>query len=242
MLKINALSLALPDTSLVINNLSLNVATKEVHIILGKNGSGKSTLLNWLAGISSAKFVSGTASFNEQQVDALPIFERSRAGIHICPQHPPIIPGLAQATFIKEMLAAHTKNNDDIPSSSFVIKETQRLSTQLGLPSGYASRSLNEGYSGGERKKNEILQLLIRQPLIALIDEIDSGLDQDASSNISGLLRDLTAHTAMLVVTHSIDFAKSLNPQFVHIIKSGNIQKTGGKELLDEVAQQGFDI
>lgn len=241
MLKINALTLALPDNYLIINNLSLMLAPQEVHIILGKNGSGKSTLLNWLAGISAANITSGGAFLNNNLINNLPIFERARAGIHICPQHPPVISGLAQATLIKEMLASHAKNNDEIPSSSFVIKETQKLAQQLGLPIGYAARSLNEGYSGGERKKNEILQLMMIRPLVALIDEIDSGLDQDACANIASILKNLSTHTAMLIVTHSIDFAKSLNPKFVHVMKNGTIKKTGGQEILAEVEREGFE-
>jgi len=232
MLNLNDLSLALPDQSLIIKKLSLQIGEREVHVILGHNGSGKSTLLNWLAGIGEAKWVSGQALFNDHTLNQLTISERSRLGLHICPQNPPTISGLAHATLIKEMLVAQCINKDEIPSSSWVIQETKKLSETLGLPSGYPSRNLNEGYSGGEKKKNEILQLLLRKPKLALIDEIDSGLDQDSLIKAAGMLKELSTHTAMIIVTHSISFAKILEPHFVHIMQKGTLIKTGGAELL----------
>lgn len=242
MLTISKLKLSIKNKN-IIEDLSLTVNSGTCHIIMGPNGNGKSTLLQYLSGNDTYIKEKGDIFYFKEDLTLVERHERALKGIFLSPQYPPSIPGLANATFLKEALNAKRKYRQEEPIDSFsFLKELKSKAKLFHFPDNYTSSSFNDGLSGGEKKRNEMLQISILEPDLILLDEIDSGLDIEAIQEMAQFINSFKKiNRSFLIVTHYPEFAKLLNPDFVHILKSGKIIKTGGKELIDEIEEKGFN-
>lgn len=222
----------------------LNVVFEEAktHVIMGPNGSGKSTLFYSIAGHPDCQILSGEINYQGKQFVEMPIHERNLNGVYLSVQYPPQIEGLSNASFLKEALNAKLKFNQQEPVDEFqFLKIVKSLSEKYSFPKTYFKQSLNVGFSGGEKKRNEILQIELLQPDFIMLDEIDSGLDIEMMKVISSFIKTYSSgKKTSLVVTHYPQFATLLEPDYVHILKNGQIVKTGDKNLINEVEKNGF--
>lgn len=237
-LKISNLSVQVLEKK-IINNLSLKINTGEIHVLMGRNGSGKSTLVNALMGNTDYSVTSGSINFLGKDIQKLPTDERAKMGIYLAMQNPPVIEGLSTAELLRNNLSSRT---DNFKLFNFV-QELEAKASHLGINQEMLHRSINDGFSGGERKKNEILQLELLKPSLIILDEIDSGVDVDSLKLIADVLinyRNLYPETAILMITHHANFFKYLEPDFVHIINEGNLVESGGLELVHQIEKQGF--
>lgn len=227
----------------ILNGLNLEVKAGEVHAIMGPNGSGKSTLANVLAGHEAFEVTEGEVVFEGHDLLDLDPDERARLGLFLAFQYPIEIPGISNATFLKtainEIRKGHGKEEISAKEFMDLIKEKSEI---LGMDSQLISRSVNEGFSGGEKKRNEILQLLMLNPKLAILDETDSGLDIDALKIVSdGVNKFRADNKAVIVVTHYQRLLDYIVPDYVHVLSKGRIIKTGGKELALELEDKGYD-
>lgn len=227
----------------ILRGINLEVKAGEVHAIMGPNGSGKSTLANVLAGHESYEVTKGNVEFEGKELLELAPDERAREGLFLAFQYPIEIPGVSNATFLKTAINEIRKHNghDEISAKDFLalIKEKAKI---LGMDNSLISRSVNSGFSGGEKKRNEILQLLMLNPKLALLDETDSGLDIDALKIVSeGVNKFKNKNNAVIVVTHYQRLLDYIVPDFVHVLSKGRIIKSGGKELALELEAKGYD-
>jgi len=227
----------------ILRGINLEVNAGEVHTIMGPNGSGKSTLANVLAGHESYEVTKGTVEFEGKELLELDPDERAREGLFLAFQYPIEIPGVSNATFLKTAINEIRKHHgkDEISAKDFLalIKEKAKI---LGMDNSLISRSVNSGFSGGEKKRNEILQLLMLNPKLALLDETDSGLDIDALKIVSeGVNKFKNKNNAVIVVTHYQRLLDYIVPDFVHVLSKGRIIKSGGKELALELEAKGYD-
>ncbi|OGU46742.1 MAG: Fe-S cluster assembly ATPase SufC [Ignavibacteria bacterium GWB2_36_8] len=228
----------------ILRGINLEVNAGEVHTIMGPNGSGKSTLANVLAGHESYEVTKGTVEFEGKELLELDPDERAREGLFLAFQYPIEIPGVSNATFLKTAINEIRKHHgkDEISAKDFLalIKEKAKI---LGMDNSLISRSVNSGFSGGEKKRNEILQLLMLNPKLALLDETDSGLDIDALKIVSeGVNKFKNKNNAVIVVTHYQRLLDYIVPDFVHVLSKGRIIKSGGKELALELEAKGYDL
>ncbi len=222
----------------ILHGLSLSVGLGEVHVILGPNGSGKSTLMNLIMGHPKYQVTGGTMQFLGEDLTQMKTFERARKGLFLSFQTPEEIPGITLENLIRTAKQAVTGSRVKILPFRRELKETM---ASLKMAPEYAERYLNVGFSGGEKKRAEILQLLMLQPKLALLDETDSGLDVDAVQIVSeGVARFHTAENSCLIITHSTRILEKLKVDKVHVLINGRIAKEGGPELVDEVDQKGF--
>jgi len=233
---------AVIDGKTILDNFSLNINEGEIHAIMGPNGCGKSTLANVLAGKEDYEITSGEVVFKNHNLLDLNIEERSQLGIFLAFQYPIEIPGVNITPFLKASLNAKLKKEGkpEVDALSFA-KELKQVASDLGIKSEMLSRSVNEGFSGGEKKRYEILQMSILKPCLAILDETDSGLDVDAMKLVSegvNSLRD--AGRGFLVITHYQRLLDHIKPDVVHIMANGRIVKTGGPELALEVENNGY--
>ena len=231
-LNIQSLSAKVED-KLIINNLNLNVDKGEVHAIMGPNGSGKSTLSNVLAGKDGYEVTSGTINFCGEDLMSLKPNERSNRGIFLAFQYPVEIPGVTNINFIKTALDSNRKYRglDPLKPGDFLklIKEKSKI---LGIPEDRLKRQLNVGFSGGEKKRNEALQLLMLDPSLAILDETDSGLDVDAFKIVADSINSRRNNdSSMLIITHYQRLLERIEPDFVHVFINGSIIESGGPEL-----------
>lgn len=228
----------------ILNSLNVDFQEGHTHIIIGPNGSGKSTLLSTIAGAENCIVQSGDIYFNGKNISEQEIHERALEGIHISVQYPPVIEGLSNSVFLQEAINVRYKHAGKPPVDAYKIyKAINKLAEKYNFPNTYYKDNFNLGLSGGEKKRNEILQIDLLQPAFIMLDEIDSGLDVGVMKNISDFINDYVKQKetkTAVVITHYPPFAKSLNPSFVHILKDGQIVKTGGPELIDWVDQNGF--
>lgn len=226
----------------ILKGLTLTVNPGEVHAIMGPNGSGKSTLANVLAGRPGYTVTDGSVEFDDLDLTQLEAHERALAGIFLAFQYPVEIPGVSNMEFLKASLDAQAKaNGDDQPNAAAVIRQARELATSLDLNPDFLKRGVNEGFSGGEKKRNEVLQLLMLQPKLALLDETDSGLDIDALQVVAGgVNRFRSDHNAVVLVTHYQRLLDYIEPDFVHVLADGQIVKSGGKELALELEEKGY--
>ncbi len=226
----------------ILKGLDLVVRPGEVHAVMGPNGSGKSTLANVLAGRPSVEVTRGEVLFEGRDLTALAPEERAREGIFLAFQYPVEIPGVANSYFLKTSLNAirRHRGEDELDAMDFLslIREKMNL---VGMDEKLMNRSVNEGFSGGEKKRNEILQMAVLEPRLAILDETDSGLDIDAlrvvARGVNTMRRD---DRAMLVITHYQRLLDYIVPDFVHVLAGGRIVRSGGKELALELEEQGY--
>ena len=227
----------------ILKGLDLSVQAGEVHAIMGPNGSGKSTLAQVLAGRADYEVTSGSVTFNGASLLELKPEERARAGVFLAFQYPVEIPGVNSTVFLKAALneCRKARGEQELDAVEFlaVVKKKTAL---LELDPALLNRAVNEGFSGGEKKRNEIFQMAVLEPRLAILDETDSGLDIDAlkvvSHGVNALKR---ADNAQLVITHYQRLLNFIVPDFVHVLVDGRIVKTGGKELALELEAKGYD-
>ena len=226
----------------VLKSVSLDVAPGALVVLMGANGSGKSTLGLTLAGHPSYRATAGQALFDGQDLLALSAHERARAGLFVSFQSPPDVPGVKNNLFIRSALNAVREARGQEPLDAFdFLASAREAAKQLGLPEAMLGRPVNEGFSGGERKRNELLQLALLQPRLAVLDEIDSGMDVDGVRAVVKLVQSLRAQgTAFVVVSHYLHLIESLEPDAVLRLDQGCIAQTGGLELARSIARTGF--
>ncbi|MDI6619296.1 MAG: Fe-S cluster assembly ATPase SufC [Clostridiales bacterium] len=222
----------------IIKGLDLVLGKGEVHILMGPNGAGKSTLVNAIMGHPQYKVTGGSIIFEGEDITASTTDERARKGIFLSFQNPEEIPGITVENFLRT--ACSTVTGKPLKVLAFK-KELERRMEELQMDKSYASRYLNVGFSGGEKKKNEILQMLMMNPKLAILDETDSGLDVDAVRIVSqGVRKYKNEDNSLLIITHNTNILEDITPDFVHVLVDGRIVKTGGADLIEEINRSGF--
>ena len=225
----------------ILKGLNLNIKAGELHAIMGPNGSGKSTLANVLSGKSGYE-VSGVLNFKGESLNEISIEKRAQKGIFLAFQYPIEIPGVNTNIFLKTSLNSILKaqGNKELDSFAF-LKLVKEKSLELGIDEKILSRQLNVGFSGGEKKKNEILQMKILEPIFSILDETDSGLDIDALKIVAkGVNSSRDSEKSFLVITHYQRLLDYIKPDFVHVLSDGKIVKTGRGELAQELEKTGY--
>ena len=226
----------------VLESVSLDVAAGSLTVLMGANGSGKSTLGMALAGHPHYQVQGGQALLAGQDLLALPAHERARSGLFLSFQSPPDVPGVKNNLFIRTALNAVHEARGQQPLDAFdFLASAKQAAQELGLPQAMLGRPVNEGFSGGERKRNELLQLALLQPRLALLDEIDSGMDVDGVRAVVALVQKLREQgTAFIVVSHYLHLIEQLQPDTVLRLDQGRIAETGDVELARRIARTGF--
>jgi Fe-S cluster assembly ATP-binding protein len=228
--------------NVILKGLDLELLKGKVHVIMGKNGAGKSTLSKAIVGHYDVEVTDGTITYNNQNILELSPEERALEGIFLSFQNPVEIPGVNNAYFLRTALNAKEKyqGKKETNAAEF-LKLTRKHIEQLGMKPDMIARALNDGFSGGEKKRNEILQMEILQPDVIILDEIDSGLDIDALKAVSeGINRMKNGERTFLVITHYSRILDYIHPDFIHILQDGKIVKTGGPELVNILEEQGY--
>jgi Fe-S cluster assembly ATP-binding protein len=223
----------------ILKGLDLDVPRGQVHALMGPNGSGKSTLANVLLGHPSYEVTAGRILYKGVNVTEMSADERSRLGMFLAFQYPVEVPGVSLLNFLRTSLNAHREN--DIPIREFRALVDEKLKI-LGMDPAFTRRNLNEGFSGGEKKRNEVLQMALLRPELAILDETDSGLDIDAVRVVSGAVNAMRGpEVSFLVITHYMRILNYLDPDVVHIMLDGRIVKSGGPELAHELEEKGYN-
>jgi len=242
MLKIKNLHASI-DGKEILKGIDLEVKAGEVHAIMGPNGSGKSTLANVIAGREEYEMTQGEISMDSTDITELDPEERAHLGVFLSFQYPIEIPGVSVTNFIKTAINESRKaqGKDEMPAKE-LLKLLREKSELLEIDRKFLSRSLNEGFSGGEKKRNEIFQMAMLEPKMAILDETDSGLDIDALRIVANGVNKLrTKDNATIVITHYQRLLDHIVPDFVHVLYQGRIVKSGGKELAHELEERGYD-
>ena len=242
MLKITDLHANIDNKS-ILKGINIEIKPGEVHAIMGPNGSGKSTLASVDAGKEEYEVEKGEISFEGQNIDELSVEERAHKGIFLSFQYPVEIPGVTVTNFMKTALneMRKAKGLDDMPAKD-MLKMIREKSELLEIDRKFLSRSLNQGFSGGEKKRNEIFQMAMLEPKLAILDETDSGLDIDALRIVANGVNKLkTKDNAVVVITHYQRLLDYIVPDFVHVLHNGKIVKSGTKELAFELEEKGYD-
>ncbi|OIR20297.1 MAG: Fe-S cluster assembly ATPase SufC [Marine Group III euryarchaeote CG-Bathy1] len=242
MLKIKELEVSV-DGNKILKGLNLEINAGEIHAIMGPNGSGKSTLAQVIAGHEDYEIDKGTVEYSGKDLLEMEPEERSCEGVFMAFQYPIEIPGVSNMYFLKSALNAqrkyHEKNEIDAMDFLEIIKEKMNM---LGLKEEMLKRPVNHGFSGGEKKKNEIMQMAVLEPKLAIMDETDSGLDIDALKIVAeGVNKMKNENNAILVVTHYQRLLNYIVPDFVHVLMDGKIVESGGKELAMRLEEEGYD-
>jgi Fe-S cluster assembly ATP-binding protein len=227
----------------ILKGLDLHLPTGEVHAIMGPNGSGKSTLAQVLAGREDYQVTAGSVVFRGQDLLALAPEERARAGVFLAFQYPVEIPGVNNAYLLKAALNAQRQARGESLIDAFEFMQLIKSKMDVvKIPKDFMTRSVNQGFSGGEKKRNEILQMLLLEPQLAVLDETDSGLDVDALKIVAHGVNSLRSpERSMLLVTHYERLLELIVPDRVHVLANGRIVKSGGKELARELDARGYD-
>jgi Fe-S cluster assembly ATP-binding protein len=242
MLKINNLQAEI-DGNNILKGIDLKVNAGEVHAIMGPNGSGKSTLSSVIAGREDYEVTSGSIDFDGEDLLDLSPEERAHKGIFLSFQYPIEIPGVSVTNFLKTAIneSRKAKGLEAMPANQMLKKMREKMAL-LEMDKGFLSRSLNEGFSGGEKKRNEIFQMAMLEPKLAILDETDSGLDIDALRIVaSGVNKLKSKDNAVVVITHYQRLLEHIVPDFVHVLYNGKIVKSGTKELAFELEEKGYD-
>ncbi len=242
MLKVTDLQVRVEDKQ-ILNGVNLEVRPGEVHAIMGPNGSGKSTLVQVMAGREGYEVTQGSVTFNGKDLLALPAEERAREGVFLAFQYPVEIPGVNNVYLLKAALNAIRKHRGETEVDAFeflsLVREKMKL---MQMDESFLSRGVNEGFSGGEKKRNEILQMAILEPTLALLDETDSGLDIDALRVVANGVNSLrNANRSIVMVTHYQRLLDYIEPDYVHVLSGGQILKSGDKSLALELEKRGYD-
>lgn len=243
MLKIENLHAQIEDGAEILKGINLEIKPGEVHAIMGPNGSGKSTLSSVIAGKEDYEVTDGSIDFFGEDLLEMGADERAHKGIFLSFQYPVEIPGVTVTNFIKTAINETRKANGmEEMSASEMLKMIRSNAEKLGIRKDFLSRSLNEGFSGGEKKRNEIFQMMMLNPKLAILDETDSGLDIDALRIVAdGVNAFKNEDNAVLVITHYQRLLDYIVPDFVHVLSDGKIIKSGGKELAHELEARGYD-
>ncbi|HFQ61527.1 MAG TPA: Fe-S cluster assembly ATPase SufC [Epsilonproteobacteria bacterium] len=242
MMKIENLQAKIGDKQ-ILKGLNLELEPGKVHAIMGPNGAGKSTLSKALVGHYDVEITGGDIIYKGKNINEMEAEERALEGIFLSFQHPVEIPGVNNAYFLRTALNAKRKHEgkEELNAAEFLRLMRDHLE-MLGMKSDMISRSLNEGFSGGEKKRNEILQMLILEPEVIILDEIDSGLDIDALRAVSeGINKMKDGKRSFLVITHYSRILDYIEPDYIHVLKDGRIIKTAGPELVAQLEEHGYD-
>ncbi len=242
MLKIDNLHAAVEDKD-ILRGINLAIKAGEVHAIMGPNGSGKSTLSAVIAGNETYTVSEGSIVLDGEEINELAPEERAHKGVFLSFQYPVEIPGVSVTNFIKTAINETRKANglEEMPANE-MLKKIREKSELLEMDRKFLSRSLNEGFSGGEKKRNEIFQMAMLEPKLAILDETDSGLDIDALRIVANGVNKLrNENNAILVITHYQRLLDYIVPDFVHVLMDGKIVMSGGKELAYELEEKGYD-
>ena len=227
----------LADDKEIIKGVSLAIKPGEIHALMGPNGSGKSSLALALAGHSRYKVTSGSVKLDGKEINKLSPDKRARLGLFLAFQHPIAIPGVSVANFLRTALKSQKK---DIAMPKFISTLKTKLK-DLRIDESFASRSVNDGFSGGEKKKSEVLQLSILKPKYAILDEIDSGLDVDALKKVAEQVKKISGpDVGTILITHYQRILKLVRPDFVHILIDGRVVESGDCKLAEEVEKKGY--
>jgi len=225
----------------ILKGLSLSVPKGEVHTIMGPNGSGKSTLAKVMAGHQDYEVESGDVLLDGESLLGMEVDERSRAGLFLAFQYPAEIPGVSNANFLRAARQARLPDGEEIDAVAFYQEMYEKMA-QLGMEKKFTGRSVNEGFSGGEKKRNEVLQMMMLEPKFAVLDETDSGLDIDALKVVAqGVNAMRSEERGFLVITHYQRLLEYIVPDHVHVLYEGRIIRSGPKELALELEEKGYD-
>ncbi len=237
-LKIKNLNVSIND-KIILKDFNLTIKSGEIHAIMGPNGIGKSTLTKVIMGDPTYKIVKGSIVYDDEDILKLTVSERAKLGIFLAMQSPVEIEGVSNADFLKTAIASKEDNFKLLP----FIKELEKTYDELKMNKDMIHRSLNVGYSGGEKKKNEIIAMYMLKPSMILLDEIDSGLDIDSLKIVGEKINEYYHNTdsAILLITHYQRLLDYIKPDYVHIISNGTIIKSGGLELVDLLEEKGYD-
>lgn len=224
----------------ILRGVDLKVASGETHAIMGPNGSGKSTLAYSLAGHPKYQITAGTVTLDGEDVLAMSVDERARAGMFLAMQYPVEVPGVSVSNFLR---TAKTAISGEAPALRHWVKDVRSAMEQLRMDPTFAERNVNEGFSGGEKKRHEILQMELLKPKFAILDETDSGLDVDALRVVSeGVNRVRSSgEVGVLLITHYTRILRYIQPDFVHVFVDGRIAEEGGPELAERLEAEGYD-
>ncbi len=242
MLKIDKLNAKI-DEHAILNGLSLDVNPGEIHAIMGPNGSGKSTLAQVLAGREDYEVTSGSVRYDGEDLLEMAPEERARAGLFLAFQYPIEIPGVNNTYLLKAALNAKRQANGEPHVDAYEFMRLIKSKMEaMQISKEFLNRSVNEGFSGGEKKRNEILQMLVLEPRLAVLDETDSGLDVDALKIVANGVNSLRSpDRAMILITHYERLLELIVPDYVHVLTGGRIVKSGGYELARELEQRGYE-
>ncbi|HLG27892.1 MAG TPA: Fe-S cluster assembly ATPase SufC [Paenisporosarcina sp.] len=229
------------DGKEILKGLNLTLNTNEIHAIMGPNGTGKSTLASAIMGHPKYEVTSGSVTLDGEDVLEMEVDERAQAGLFLAMQYPSEITGVTNADFIRSAMNSRREEGDEISIMKF-IREIDSKMEYLEMDQDMAQRYLNEGFSGGEKKRNEILQLMMIQPKFAILDEIDSGLDIDALKVVSNGINQMRGEGfGCLIITHYQRLLNYITPDKVHVMMQGRVVKTGGPELAHKLEAEGYD-
>tara|TARA_B100000945_G_scaffold309507_1_gene300440 strand:- start:1143 stop:1883 length:741 start_codon:yes stop_codon:yes gene_type:complete len=242
MIKIKDLRAGIENTK-ILNGINLVVNPGEIHAIMGPNGSGKSTLSSIIAGNEDYEVESGSIEFEGEDLLDLSPEERAHKGVFLSFQYPVEIPGISVSNFMKTSVNEKRKANglDSMPTPE-LLKLMREKMELLNIKKGYLSRNMNEGFSGGEKKRNEIFQMAMLNPKLSILDETDSGLDIDALKIVANGVNKLKSkNSAIIIITHYQRLLDYISPDFVHVLYDGKIIRSAGKELAHELEEKGYD-
>lgn len=241
-LSIKNLHASLEDGTSILNGVNLDIPKGEVHAIMGPNGSGKSTLSKVIAGHEGYEVTDGEVTLDGENILELGVDERSRDGIFLAFQYPAEVPGVSNANFIRAALQARLPEGEEIDAVAY-YKDLYVKMDLLEMDRKFTARAVNEGFSGGEKKRNEILQMMMLEPKYCIMDETDSGLDIDALKIVArGVNAMRTTDRGFLLITHYQRLLDYIKPDHVHVMADGKIVKSGGPELALELEEQGYEF
>ncbi len=230
------------DGADILNGIDLEIPKGEVHAVMGPNGSGKSTLSKVLCGHPDYEVTAGSVELDGQDLLSMSVDARSRAGLFLAFQYPVEVPGVSNANFLRAALQARMPQGEELDPVAFYKRLRARMK-ELGMDTKFTARAVNEGFSGGEKKRNDILQLMMLEPSYAILDETDSGLDVDALRIVSEGVNSMRApFRSFIVITHYKRLLDYIRPDVVHVLHQGRIVRTGDASLADHIEEHGFDF